>query len=204
MATVSTAYPAQLGARSAQRTPSTFVSGSTIRNDSGVVAFGGSLMTGNPLTTSLTPQVLTGSIDPTVQGSKPYASSEGGVTKANSSLNFAQIMIPRKYVIPGISTELGGSANAAISIHGNLMPLRTFHSRVVDNATLDVTKGWDYTSGQHPALPTASAVSYKQKDGSTAATDDAVNPTATEPGEIAYQTGSNTPTQGGYAAKGNY
>lgn len=198
MATVSTAYPAQLGARSAQRTPVSYISGTGADNDAGTIVTGGTIASDRHQgisTKTLANEVRT-------IGSRPVANTELGSIKANNSRTFAY-QAAATYVIVGATSSLGGVSTTVLTNSSNKIR-RKFHWNVVDKATLAVTKGWDYVSGQHPSLPTASSVAYTQKDGSTttAGTVDKVTlETNDEPGRLTFHSGKTTPTTQGYAAR---
>lgn len=198
MATVSTAYPAQLGARSSQRNPVDLIGGEPADNDGGVVVTGGTVA--NSRFTAKTVASLAQNNKSV--GSAVFDSAEAGHVKARSQRTFG-LLVAGQYIIPKVTTTLGGEASTAIQTNGNVIRNRLNFS-VKDYATLVVTKGWDYTSGQHPSLPSASTVSYPQKDGSTttAGTVDKVTlETPAAPGRITFKSGGSTAVSQDYSAR---
>lgn len=204
MATVSTAYPAQLAARKHQRTGGAavglfaYVTGTTIQNNRGVIISGGTIA--STRFTAKSPKSLV--INGRNVGSQEFESTEAGHVKANNTRTFA-IMTAGRYIIPKVTTTLGGVASSALTTNGNTVR-RGLHFNVLDHATKSVTRGWDYVTGQHLSLPDAATVSYPGKDGSTATTgtvDKATLETQAAPGRLTFMRGSKTPYATGYAAR---
>lgn len=198
MATVSTAYPAQLGSRTAQRNPVSNIGGNAIDNDTGTIVSGGTIASTRHQ--SVSTKTLASERRPT--GSQVIQSAEAGSIKANTDRNFAH-QEAREFVIIGVTDELGNVATSVLK-NSSSKRRRKFHWNVVDKATLVVTRGWDYESGQHPSLPSASSVAYPGKDGTTTTTgtvDKVTLETNDEPGRLSFHNGSNTIKTQGYAAR---
>lgn len=196
MATVSTAYPAQLGARSAQRTPVSYISGTGADNDAGTIVTGGTIASDRHQgisTKTLANEVRT-------IGSRPVANTELGSIKANNSRTFAY-QAAATYVIVGATSSLGGVSTTVLTNSSNKVR-RKFHWNVVDKATLYSGTAWDYKSGQLEAIPSASSVAYKDSSGNTSTNVDKVTlETNDEPGRLTFSNGKAAPTTQGYAAR---
>lgn len=200
MATVSTAYPAQLGNRSAQRNPNDPALVGTENNNGGTIVTGGSIA--NTAFTAKTPVSLNATSD--LIGSQVFQSAEAGHIKANNSRNYG-LVVAGEYIIPKVTTTLGGLASSALATNGNRVT-RSLHFNVQDNWQNQSVTGWDYVSGQFPTIPTAAVALYPQKDGTTttAGTVDKVTlETPAAPGRLTFMTGSKTANSQAYAARYN-
>lgn len=196
MATVSTAYPAQLAGRTAQRNPVKYITGSAADNDGGIMIAGGTIASGVMSNRTVTQMARNNK----ATGTQPVATAEGGSVKAKSDRTFAYDS-STPWIIARYTTTLGGVASTAFTTSSSKVRNKLNFS-VKDYATLDVTRGWDYVSGQHPTLPAASTVSYTQIDGVTTTSVDRVTQETPEiPGQLTYRTGKANPVTSNYAAR---
>jgi hypothetical protein len=207
MATVSTAYPAQLGTRKSQRTGGAgtglwaYITGTTIQNNRGTIITGGTVASTS--FTSKKPRDLV--INGRNVGSQNFVSTEAGHIKAENNRSFG-VMTAGSYIIPKVTTSLGGVATTVLATNGNKIR-RGLHFNVQDNATLDhgaTANGWDYVSGQHRSLPDASTVLFPGKNGSTTTAgtvDKATLETQSAPGRLTFMRGSKTANSTDYPAR---
>jgi len=208
MATAWKAYLVDADTRSAQRTPVQTMSGGTVTatstlNDGSTILGGGtpasaknnmftvinSARDGRPAGTSVTLS----------------ATDDMGTEKSVSAGTFAG-QTAGSYIGQGITTSLAGVANTFLTNFGaSTGKYKGIHKNVTDNDGLQVTRGWEYSSGQFSSLPDALTVIFPEKDGTTtsdiSAIDLAATPTRAIPGKLVYHEGdTNDPTVAQYSA----
>lgn len=200
-------------------------SGSEVR-DGGVVAGGGTLSSDSPMTKVLNTKDLAngkygyGSQVVANDGTGGRFSDQAGVTTSKGAGTLAyNAPVGTNYIV------LQAGDNAA-KINGTTTTILTVPGADYDGSPRDmihkVVKTYKYGSyatssfnvlapagsgmvpGRTKGTGAGSSSNFVQKNGSTAAVDDAATPTRSVPGELTYMFGSVTPKNDSYKAKNSY
>lgn len=199
-------------------------SGSEVR-DGGVVVGGGTLSSDSPMTKVLnTKDLATG----TEYGSKVLSndgtggqySDPAGVTTAKGAGTLAyNPSVGTNYIVLQAgdnAAKINGTTSTVLTVPGadyDGSPRDTIHKVVKTykygsyaTASFNVlaTASSGVAPGRTKGSGAGSSANFVQKDGSTAAVDDAATPTRSVPGELTYMFGSVTPKQDDYKAKNSY
>jgi len=177
-------------------------------NDGGTVVNGGNVSSDNPMTNNIGLNSLNTGVD---SGSKVVsqdgnAGDYAGVTTANSSgaggLAYFPSAEDRNFLLRGAgdtSNKINNSASTAVSLPKGSGTVNKIHKTVSARKLGELaTRSFNILARPSTAMVPGrtkgnnAGVSYDyvQKDGSTAATDDAASPTLAIPGELTYHFGA--------------
>ena len=186
----------------------TTISGSTTRNNGATVLGGGNIDTSTN-TVSSAPS-LKSFLDnhSHVVGSRVLAITgtkwKPGITssKSGGSMAYQPTKEDPQFLIRGVASKVNNTSNTVLYSGASDKAGRRAINHLAKNHRYDITS-IDYKTGIATKGGSAGdAFNYVQvDDGSTAATDDAANPTRAIPGELVYMHGSLTPKQDDYKAK---
>ena len=186
----------------------TTISGSTTRNNGATVLGGGNIDTSND-TVSSAPS-LKSFLDnhSHVVGSRVLASTgtkwKSGITtgKGSGTLAYQPTKEDPQFLIRSVASKVNNTSNTVLYSGASDKAGRRAINHLAKNHRYHITS-IDYKTGIATKGGSAgNAFNYVQADdGSTAATDDAANPSRAIPGELVYMHGSLTPKQDDYKAK---
>lgn len=184
----------------------TTISGSTTRNNGATVLSGGNIDTSTN-TVSSAPS-LKSFLDnhSHVVGSRVLASTgtkwKPGVTtsKSGGSMAYQPTKEDPQFLIRHVASKVNNVSNTVLLFGSDragrrainpLVKTHRYHITSIDYKTGIATKGGN----------AGDVSNYVKMDGTTAASDDAANPTRAIPGELVYMYGALTPKQDDYKAK---
>ena len=182
-----------------------FTGGAQGRENGSTVLHGGNVDSTSTVTNSKT---LRGNLDASaVYGSRVTAITgtkhKPGVqtSKGSGALAYQPAASDPQFLLRGYSSKINNVASTALQIPGADSGGRANKAGVVKTHRYDVTS-IAYTTGFATKGGNAGdASNFVQSDGSTAATDDALQTTRAIPGELVFHIGANSPTQADYSAK---
>lgn len=173
----------------------TTISGSTRRNNGGVVAFANKGSTNTVAITGVERTSMNAQrIGDLRSIQESGAAGASGVKIARSGGNFNK-MVAGEYLLTGYSTKIAGLSDNTLKYPG--VESDTFVRPQINRAESRrtrkiVTAGWNYVTGQPSSNPAVSTDTFGN--------DDASRPTRSIPGEFVYHEGKGTPTQADYRA----
>ena len=183
----------------------TTISGSTTRNNGATVLNGGNVDSTNAVTNSDTLMDVLHKAG--AYGGKVLASTgtkfKPGVTtsKGSGTLAYQPAASDPQFLLRGYSTKVNNVSNTILQSGSSDKAGRRAINPIVKTHDYNITS-IDYVTGIATKHGSAGAVkNYVKMDGTTAATDDAANPTRAIPGELVYMYGALTPKQDDYKAK---
>lgn len=177
-------------------------------NDGGTVVNGGNVSSDNPMTNNIGLNSLNTGID---SGSKVVAQDGNagdyaGVTKARASgagtLAYFPTADQRNFLLRGAgdtSAKINNAANTAVSLPKGAGTVNSINKVVtarqlgsLSDRAFDVLArpSTAMVPGRTKGTGAGTSYNYVQKDGSTAATDDAASPSLNIPGELTYHFGA--------------
>ena len=195
--------------------------GGSSKNNGGTIVAAGNASASGPISNVLDLVEVNGTVN--AYGTSPKVDTNGGaanadphgVTKAKSAGTFAYTPARgTNYILVGAgdnankvnnttSTVLnpGGATGARIN-----KTVSTYRYGSYSNTSFNVlaVPNGNVVPGRTRGTGSGSKSNFVQKDGTTAATDDAATPTRTVPGELTYMFGSKTPKQDDYKAKNSF
>jgi hypothetical protein len=185
-------------------TKTNFTGGSVTRNNGATIISGGNV-DGTAVTNS---KALMDNLDSGPSyGSKVVAITgtkhKPGVqtSKGSGALAYQPSANDPQFLLRGYSSKINNVASTALQIPGADSGGRANKAGVVKTHRYDISS-IAYTTGFATKGGNAGdASSFVQSDGSTAATDDALQTTRAIPGELVFHIGANSPTQADYSAK---
>lgn len=188
-------------------------SANAVKNNGGTVVNGGTVEAGTPITKNVNLNELTQSNDYGSKVVQNSAVSDGfsdpdGVTKAKTSGTFAYFPNARTGERNFLLKTAGEASSKINNVESNLLNIPGSHyagvSRDSIHKTVKTSRVGEYATTKFDMLaPVSSGVvpgrtrganagvssTFVQKNGSTAATDDAASPTRAVPGELTYHFG---------------
>ncbi len=193
--------------------PTTTISGSTTRNNGATVLNGGNVDSSNTVTNTDTLMDVLNSGNGTSGGAGTYGSQVRAVTgtkwkpgiqsaKGSGALAYQPGSNDPQFLIRGYSTKVNNVSNTVLQSGASDKSGRRAINPIVKTHDYNITS-INYVTGIATKHGSAGAVKnfVQTGDGSTAASDDAANPTRAIPGELVYMHGSLTPKQDDYKAK---
>jgi len=182
----------------------TTISGSTTRNNGATILNGGNIDSSNAVTNSDTLMDVLHKAG--AYGGKVLASTgtkwKPGVTtsKGSGALAYQPGANDPQFLIRTVASKVNNVSNDVL-LFGSDMAGRRAINPIVKTHDYNITS-INYVTGIATKHGSAGAVkNYVKMDGTTAATDDAANPTRAIPGELVYMYGALTPKQDDYKAK---
>jgi|TARA_B100000029_G_scaffold454121_1_gene480408 hypothetical protein len=179
----------------------TTISGSTTRNNGATVLNGGDVDTTNTVTNAV---ALRSNLDgsPAAYGTKVIAITGVQTSKGSGAIAYQPEAGDPQFLIRGYSTKVNNVSNTVLQSGGSEKAGRRAINALAKTHRYHITS-INYVTGQATKGGSAGDVSnfVQTGDGSTAASDDAANPTRAIPGELVYMHGALTPKQDDYKAK---
>jgi len=183
----------------------TTISGSTTRNNGATVLNGGNIDSTNAVTNSDTlMDVLhkAGAYAGRVLASTGTKWKPGITTsKGSGALAYQPGAGDPQFLIRTVASKVNNVSNTVLQSGASDKAGRRAINPIVKTHDYNITS-INYVTGIATKHGSAGAVkNFVQSDGSTAASDDAANPTRAIPGELVYMYGALTPKQDDYKAK---
>ena len=191
----------------------TTISGSTTRNNGATVLNGGNIDSGSTVTNTDTLMDVLHSGNGTSGGAGTYGSQVRAITgtkwkpgitssKSGGSMAYQPTKEDPQFLIRGVASKVNNTSNTVLYSGASDKAGRRAINHLAKNHRYHITS-IDYKTGIATKGGSAgNAFNYVQADdGSTAATDDAANPSRAIPGELVYMHGALTPKQDDYKAK---
>ena len=173
----------------------TTISGTTRRNNGGVIAFSNKASTNNVAISDVGyTRIGAQRIGDFRSIQETGAAGASGVKIARSGGNFNK-MVAGEYLLTGYSTKIAGISDNTLKYPAveSATYARTSINRAESRRTRKiVTAGWNYVTGQPLSNPAVSTDTFGN--------DDTSRPTRSIPGEFVYHEGKGTPTQANYRA----
>ena len=186
-------------------TKTNFVGGWVTTNNGATVLHGGNVDSSKTVTNSKT---LRGNLDASaVYGSKVTAITgtkhKPGVqtSKGSGTLAYQPAASDPQFLLRGYSSKINNVASSALQIAGSDSAGRGDRGGVVKTHRYHITS-IAYNTGFATKGGSAGNVSnFVKSDGSTAASDEALETSRSVPGELVFHIGANVPTQADYSTK---
>ena len=186
-------------------TKTNFVGGWVTTNNGATVLHGGNVDSSKTVTNSKT---LRGNLDASaVYGSKVTAITgtkhKPGVqtSKGSGTLAYQPAASDPQFLLRGYSSKINNVASSALQIAGSDSAGRGDRGGVVKTHRYHITS-IAYTTAVATKGGSAGNVSnFVKSDGSTAASDEALETSRSVPGELVFHIGANVPTQADYSTK---
>ena len=122
-------------------------------------------------------------------------------SKGSGALAYQPSASDPQFLLRSYSSKINNVASTALQIPGADSGGRANKAGVVKTHRYDVTSIAYATGFATKGGNAGDASNFVQSDGSTAATDDALQTTRAIPGELVFHIGANSPTQADYSAK---